>query len=46
MRTIPMIVRMKKQDIDDNTIPFELEIRGNGKVLNRVSNKFLAPVFD
>lgn len=46
MRTLPLIIRMHKKDIDENTIPFELEISGNGKVLNRIKNKFLAPVFD
>lgn len=46
MRTLPVIIRMKMQDIRENTIPVEIEVRGNGKVLSRVKDKFLAPVFD
>lgn len=46
MRTLPVILRMKKADIRENTIPAEVSIYSDGKLMNTVKDKFLAPVYD
>lgn len=46
VKTVPMIARMQQKDIDDNTIPFELEVYEQNKKLNKVKESFLAPVYD
>ncbi len=45
-RSIPIIVKMQQQFIHENTIPFSIEVTGNGKPLNIVKDQFMAPVFD
>lgn len=46
VKTVPMIARMHQKDIDDNTIPFELEVFEQNRKLNAVKESFLAPVYD
>lgn len=45
-KSIPIVVKMLQKDIDANHIPFKLEVKGNGKVMNVVEDRFLAPVYD
>ena len=46
VRNIPLMIRMKKKDITDNTMPVTLNVYGNEKRMNVLKEKFLAPVYD
>ena len=46
VRNIPLLIRMKKQNITDNTMPVTLDVYGNEKRMNVLNEKFLAPVYD
>lgn len=43
IRSIPMFVKMKKQDITENIMTFEVVVYGNGEKVNTIKEKFLAP---
>lgn len=46
VRNIPLMIRMKKKDIYDNTMPVLLNVYGNGKRMSTLNEKFLAPVYE
>lgn len=46
VRNIPLMIRMKKVHITENTMPVTLDIYGNQKPMNVLKEKFLAPVYD
>jgi cytochrome c oxidase accessory protein FixG len=45
-KTILMLVTMQQQDIHRNSTPFELDVTGNGKTVNRIKGTFLGPVYE
>lgn len=45
-QTVRLLLLMDKKHIKDNNTPFEIDVIDGGKIVNKVTDKFLGPVYD